>query len=146
LIAQSIPADLAASLARLERATGAAGIAELARKRGDDATAVANAVQALGSALGLDWLQAAAAQLSPTDPWERLLVTGVGRDIQDMRLACLSRAGQDALGTYVVQWLERHGQAIAQFQTLLTRARAGSPSAAMLAEIAARARALLHRA
>ncbi|HEX7822252.1 MAG TPA: hypothetical protein VF463_16705, partial [Sphingobium sp.] len=126
--------------------TGAAGIADLARQRGDDAAAVADAAHALGSVLGLDWLQDAAAQLTPTDPWERLLVAGVERDIQEMRLLFLARAGKGALGEHVAQWLERHEPAIAQYQTLLTRARTGSPSAAMLAEVAARARTLLHRA
>ncbi len=145
LASQGVPPALAASLARLERATGAAGIADLARERGDDAAAVADAAHALGSALGFDWLQTAATQIMPTDPWERLLIAGVERDIQEMRLLFLRRAEKGALGEHVAQWLERQDTAIAQYRTLLTRARTGSPSAAMLAEVAARARALLHR-
>ncbi|MFT3967171.1 MAG: NAD-glutamate dehydrogenase [Sphingobium sp.] len=143
--AGDVPAELAALLVRLERLAGAAGIADLARQRGNDAVAVADAAIALGRALGLDWLQTAATQFNPADPWERLLVSGVERDIQEMRLAFLGRAEGSALTDHVTQWLERHEQAVAQFRALVTRAQAGTPSAAMLAEVAARARALLHR-
>jgi len=145
LAGAGVPEDLAAALARLEQLTGAAGIADLAKRRGDDAARVAEAAIALGRALGLDWAQAAAAQLDPIDPWERLLVAGVERDIQEMRLTFLARAGDVPLGNHVEQWLERHAIAVAQYRELLTRARAGSPSSPMLAEVVARARALLHR-
>ncbi|HEX7852717.1 MAG TPA: NAD-glutamate dehydrogenase domain-containing protein [Sphingobium sp.] len=144
--AVDVPADLAASLARLERLTGAAGIANLARDRGNDAASVANAAIALGHALGLDWLQTAAAQFNPSDPWERLLVAGVERDIQEMRLTFLARADEGSLTDYVTQWLDRHVQAVTQFGELVARARTGTPSAAMLAEVVSRARVLLHRA
>ncbi|MCE7795491.1 NAD-glutamate dehydrogenase [Sphingobium sufflavum] len=146
LVEQGVPADLAAALARLEQAMGAAGIAELARRRGDDAVAVADAAQDVSTALGLDWLQLAASHLAPVDPWERLLIAGVERDIQEMRLLFLARADKGGLRDHVGQWLERHEAALTQYRILLTRARAGSPSAAMLAEVVARARALLHRA
>ncbi|MET0239192.1 MAG: NAD-glutamate dehydrogenase domain-containing protein [Sphingobium sp.] len=145
LVGQDVPASLAAAVAGVERLSGAVGIADLARRTGRDAAEVADAIIALGAALGLDWVQAAAVQLNPADPWERLLVAGVERDIQEMRLAFLRRAGDGSLTDQVTQWLERHTEAVAQFRALLSRARTGSPSAAMLAETAARARALLNR-
>jgi glutamate dehydrogenase len=52
---------------------------------------VASAFTRLGAVLGLDWAQATAARLSPSDPWERLLVGGLARDFQQMRLDALRR-------------------------------------------------------
>ncbi|MET0365452.1 MAG: NAD-glutamate dehydrogenase domain-containing protein, partial [Sphingobium sp.] len=147
LTSEGVPEDLAVALGRLERAAGVTGIAELARRRASDPVGVADAAAELGSALGLDWLMAAAAQFRPADPWERLLVAGVERDIQEMRLTFLARADDGAgLPAYVAAWVERHAQAVAQFRELVARARTGTASAAMLAEVASRARVLLHRA
>ena len=38
------------------------------------------------------WAQMTAARMSPSDPWERLLVNGLARDFQQMRLDFLRRA------------------------------------------------------
>src|SRR3546814_20066124 len=61
------------------------GIVDLAERRGDDEIAVTHAFTHLGDALGLDWAQTLAAHMSPSDPWERLLVNSLARDFQQMR-------------------------------------------------------------
>ena len=145
LIALGVPRELARALTRIEHMGGAIGIADMARKRGNDAVDVAHAFTGISAALGLDWLQAAAAAVTPTDPWERLLIAGVARDIQQMRFEFLDRAGETALDAHLRHWLERHAEAVAQFRDLLARAQMSPPGAAMIAEVAGRARALLNR-
>ena len=145
LVALGMPEALAEALTRLEQMNGAIGIADMARNRDNDAVGVARAFTAIGAALGLDWLQAAAAGLTPTDPWERLLIAGVERDIQHMRFNFLARAGDEPLTSHVSHWLDRHAEAVSQFRDLLARAQMAPPVAAMIAEVAGRARALLDR-
>jgi glutamate dehydrogenase len=63
----------------------------------------------LGTRLGLDWAQQTAARMSPSDPWERLLVNGLARDFQQMRLDFLRRtimAGKCDPATAVTRWAE----------------------------------------
>jgi glutamate dehydrogenase len=104
----------------------------------------------LGEAVGIDWVQSAAARMQPTDPWERLLISGVARDMQQVRLDFLAQCsqgdgGKDIAG-HIEQWLVRRGARIRQFRTLVQRAKAvASPNVAMLAEIAGQARGLLGR-
>jgi glutamate dehydrogenase len=100
----------------------------------------------LGQALGLDWAQANAARISPTDPWERLLIAGLARDFQQLRLEFLARRGaQDPQGA-VDTWLTANAARVAQFKAVIDRARhAAVPNAAMLAQIAGQARVLLGR-
>ena len=45
----------------------------------------------IGQRIGLDWAQGTAAHMSPSDIWERLLVDGLARDFQHMRLEFLRR-------------------------------------------------------
>jgi glutamate dehydrogenase len=145
LIALGVPRELAKALTRIEHMGGGVGIADMARKRGDDAVEVAHAFTGISAALGLDWLQAAATAVTPTDPWERLLISGVERDIQQMRFEFLGRAGDRPLDVYVRAWLDQHVEAVAQFRDLLARAQMAPPGTAMIAEVAGRARALLSR-
>ena len=73
-------------VARLFAMDGAVGLASLARDSGIAPTQLARAFVDLGARLGLDWAQSVAAVMSPSDPWERLLVAGLARDFQQMRL------------------------------------------------------------
>ena len=81
-----------------------------------------------------------------SDPWERLLIAGLARDFQQLRLEFLARhSGKDPEGA-VDTWLAANAGRVAQFKGVVDRARtAATPNAAMLAQIAGQARVLLGR-
>ena len=82
---------------------------------------------------------------SPTDPWERLLISGLARDFETIRLDFLAKDAKNP-ETRVASWLEAQAPRIAQFRALIDRARmVAVPSGAMLAQIAGQARVLLSR-
>ena len=140
------PADLAAKVVRLFDLDGVIGLAELGARLGIDEVALARAFTGLGEKLGLDWAQTAALRSAASDPWERLLLASLARDFEQMRLEFLGRwAGaepEDAVG----EWLATHAGRVAQFRAVVDRARfSAQPHAAMLAQIAGQARALLGR-
>ncbi|MBU0556165.1 MAG: NAD-glutamate dehydrogenase [Alphaproteobacteria bacterium] len=141
-----VPDDLAERTVMLVKMDGAIGLALLARKSSHDELAVASAFTRLGEALGIDWLQALAAQMTPNDPWERLLVAGSARELQQMRLGFLARAGSKTCEDHLERWLAKNGNAVEKFREFIARARqAPSPSAAMVAELTGQARTLLSR-
>jgi glutamate dehydrogenase len=146
LLDTGAPAELVKRVARLYEMDGAVGLATLGVETGTDEVVLTRAFTGLGEALGLDWAQATAARLAPSDPWERLLAAGLARDFQQMRLDFLARAGgQDPQG-FTGEWLDRQANRVAQFRDLIHRARATTtPNAAMLAQIAGQARVLLGR-
>jgi glutamate dehydrogenase len=89
--------------------------------------------------------------MEPSDVWERLLVAGLARDFQQMRLEFLRRlsrrknAKSDPAGA-VAAWAEENSGAIHQFRSMIGRAQAQSPVApAVLAQIASQARNVLGR-
>ncbi|MDR6705663.1 glutamate dehydrogenase [Novosphingobium sp. 1748] len=134
------------SVVRLFDLDGAVGIAALAHGAGLEAVSLAKAFTSLGATLGLDWAQATAARLSPSDPWERLLVGGLARDFQQMRLDALRRwNGGDPQGA-VNDWLAAQAEGVARFGGMIERARKVVPTTpALLAQIAGQARGLLMR-
>ena len=142
------PEKLAAQIVHLFDLDGSVGLAYLAKDCGQNATDLTRGFIAIGSALGLDWAQHCAERMSPADPWERLLVNGLARDFQHMRIDFLRRhAGRkgDPLAA-VERWAEAQAPAIRQFRTMVTRAQAAMPVApAMLAQVASQARNLLGR-
>ncbi|RZM30907.1 MAG: glutamate dehydrogenase, partial [Sphingomonas sp.] len=146
LEAVGAPGDLVRKVVRLFEMDGAVGLADLGERMSLDEAVVTRAFTHLGQALGLDWAQANAARISPTDPWERLLVAGLARDFQQLRLEFLARCGaQDPQGA-VEKWLLTNAARVAQFKAVIDRARhAAVPNAAMLAQIAGQARVLLGR-
>ena len=84
--------------------------------------------------------------MEPSDPWERLLISGVARDMQQVRLDFLAQGKGKDVAHHVEEWLKAKGQRIQQFRTLVHRAKtAATPNVAMLAEIAGQARGLLGR-
>ena len=86
--------------------------------------------------------------MSPSDPWERLLVNGLARDFQQMRLDFLRRAmaGKGSPEAAVASWSEAQAPAIRQFRLVVGRAQRAIPIApAMLAQLASQARNLLGR-
>jgi glutamate dehydrogenase len=148
LIERGVPATEAAAVVHLYDLDGAAGIAQLAVDSGISPLDLAEIFTVLGEQLGLDWAQATAAIMSPSDPWERLLVSGLARDLQQVRLEFLRRVARSErarrdLSQAVVSWTNDHPNEIRQFRTTVARARA-SPAVtpAMLAHIASHARRL----
>jgi len=146
LAALGVPKPLAARALMLVKLDGAIGIAKLAGDLAQSEFDLTGAFTQLGEVLGIDWLQAQAARMNPADPWERLLVAGSARELQQMRLSFLARAKYKPVGDYLAYWLKAHGTEIGQFRQLLARARAASAiSPAMVAELSTQARALLER-
>ena len=149
LAAAGAPAELAARVVRLFELDGAIGLADLGTRLNVDETVLTQAFTRLGSALGLDWAQTCAARITSSDPWERLLIAGLARDFQQLRLDFLARhsTGQRAdPGAAVDAWLAANALRVTQFRAVVDRARhAATPNAAMLAQIAGQARVLLGR-
>jgi glutamate dehydrogenase len=149
--AAGAPAREAAMVAHLFDMDGAAGLARLAVDTGIAPARVTHAFTDLGERLGLDWAQGYAAVMSPSDPWERLLVAGLARDFQQMRLDLLLRlakgkGGKADLSDAVTKWTAAHAPAIVQFRAMTARAqRAALVTPAVLAQIAGQARNLLGR-
>jgi glutamate dehydrogenase len=140
------PPELAAKVVRLSELDGAVGLAELGARLGLDEVVLARAFTHLGQALGLDWAQATAARIVSSDPWERLLIAGLARDFQQIRLEFLGRCTDADPGAAVDSWLARNAARVAQFKAVVDRARlSAKPHAAMLAQIAGQARVLLGR-
>nr|WP_235913132.1 NAD-glutamate dehydrogenase domain-containing protein [Croceibacterium salegens] len=151
LIAAGAPEHCARIVARLFAMDGAIGLACLARDSGLAPTQLARAFVDLGARLGLDWAQSVAAVMSPSDPWERLLVAGLARDFQQMRfdfLRALARRKQakEDLSGLIADWATRNAREVSQFRAVIARAQTAAPVApAMLAQIASQARNLLQR-
>ncbi|MEW4466276.1 NAD-glutamate dehydrogenase domain-containing protein [Parasphingorhabdus sp. JC815] len=138
--------DLAQTIVNIYKNDGAAGIAFLGKFREIDAIDVAAAFTKLGSLLRLDWAQLTATRSNPSDPWDRLLVAGLARDFQQMRLDFFRRARSKDLDQFMDSWAEKNAERVDQFQKIIDRAKLSSkPSIAMLAQIAGQARILLSR-
>jgi glutamate dehydrogenase len=151
LAGMGAPERCARRVARLFEMDGAIGLAGLARDSQIAPTLLARAFVDLGARLGLDWAQSTAAVMSPSDPWERLLVAGLARDFQQMRLDFLRtlarrrQAKQNLMGL-IEAWAESHAAPIRQFRAMVGRAQSAAPVApAMLAQIASQARSVLKR-
>lgn len=140
------PAQAATRIVYLADMDGAIGLARLATDAQVDPVLLTRAFSDLGARLGLDWAQHVAGRLNPSDPWERLLVAGLSRDFQQMRLDFLARApGAEPAGA-VEAWASAQAMPIRQFRALIARAQATTPvSPAMLAQVASQARSLLSR-
>ncbi|MBY0582973.1 MAG: NAD-glutamate dehydrogenase [Sphingomonas sp.] len=143
---EGAPRKLTSKVVRLFELDGAVGLADLGARLGIDEVVLTRAFTHLGEALGLDWAQANAARISPSDPWERLLIAGLARDFQQLRLEFLARTTGGDPGALVDHWLAENDGRVRQFKTVVERARlAANPNAAMLAQIAGQARVLLAR-
>ena len=146
LVARGTPRKIADTVVRLAQLDGAIGIAALATEAKVDVKALTIAFTSIGDALGISWAQGVAMQLDPQDPWERLLVAGLARDFQAMRLDFLRRHGGKKPGDAANEWIEANATRVRSFKAVVDRARMGGmPTPAMLAQIAGQARVLLGR-
>ncbi|ANY18907.1 NAD-specific glutamate dehydrogenase [Tsuneonella dongtanensis] len=150
-VAMGAPEKLATKVAHLYDLDGSIGLAQLSKDAEIDARALTAAFTDLGQRMGLDWAQSTSAMMNPSDVWERLLVAGLSRDFQQMRLEFLRRlsrrkGAKDDPSSAVANWSEEHAPAVRQFRAMIGRAQAHTPVApAMLAQIASQARNLLAR-
>jgi glutamate dehydrogenase len=133
-------------LVRLYELDGIFGIAALGARKGLDELALTRAYTRLGEVLGLDWAQQQVSRYMPADNWERLLVAGLLRDFEQVRIDFINRVRSEEPDESVERWVDRNPKRIAQFRALVDRAKlVGSVSPAMLAQIASQARILLSR-
>jgi glutamate dehydrogenase len=138
--------EITRGLVKLYELDGVFGIAALAARKGADELKLAQAYVRLGEALGLDWAMGQIVRFAPADQWERLLVSGLARDFEQLRLDWMARTRSEDLEQAVERWCERHGSRLEQFRGLIARARlSGTPTVPMLAQIANQARILLTR-
>ncbi|AWW73338.1 glutamate dehydrogenase [Erythrobacter sp. KY5] len=150
-VEEGAPEALANRVADLFDYDGSIGLASLALKTGIDPTVLTRAFTDIGTRIGLDWAQATAAHMTPSDIWERLLVDGLARDFQHMRLEFLAKlmrrkGGKDDPQGAIADWAERNKDAVTQFRAMVARAQSRPPVApAVLAQIASQARNLLER-
>ncbi|WFL78523.1 NAD-glutamate dehydrogenase [Altererythrobacter arenosus] len=150
-IGKGAPEKLAGQVVHMFDVDGSVGLASLAREAEIDPAELTKAFTHVGETLGLDWAQGTAALMSPSDVWERLLVDGLARDFQHMRLEFLRRVlrrkeGRADPQNAVAEWAEANQVAVRQFRAMIARAQAHTPVApAMLAQIASQARNLLER-
>ena len=146
LIDNGAPRKIADRLVRMAQLDGAIGLAALSSTQKGDVTALTQAFTAIGDALGIGWAQGTAMQMDPHDPWERLLVAGLARDFQAMRLEFLRRRGTKKPVEDVHGWVGENAERVRAFKAMVDRAKlAGMPTPAMLAQIAGQARVLLGR-
>jgi glutamate dehydrogenase len=151
LIERGAPPKIAAMVAKLFAVDGAIGLARLARDTGIAPVRLTQAFSDLGERLGLDWAQQKASVMSPSDPWERLLVAGLARDFQQMRFEFIrglasSKRVKDDPAALIEQWAAAREPGIRQFRAMIGRAQTAAPIApAMLAQVASQARNLLQR-
>jgi glutamate dehydrogenase len=146
LVKLGAPDDVATEVVRLIELHGAVGLANLGERLGLDEIALTHAYTKLGETLGLDWALSAAHRYEARDQWERLLIAGLARDFEQLRLEFLDRRrSADPVGE-VERWAGAHGLRIDQFRRTVERARtAPVTTAAMLAQLATQARVLLGR-
>lgn len=143
---QGAPRKIVDRLVELAQLDGAIGLAALSSSQKGDVAVLTQAFTALGSALGIGWAQGVAMQMDPQDPWERLLVAGLARDFQAMRLDFLRRRAAKKPVEDVQAWIDDNAARVRAFKAMVDRARMGGlPTPAMLAQIAGQARVLLGR-
>jgi len=149
LVKAGAPEQLARKVARLFAMDGAIGIARLSRGCKVEPVGLTRAFSELGTRLRIDWAQAQSAAMNPSDPWERLLVAGLARDFQQMRLDLLrelglGERGNEDIGARLDAWAEANAPAIRRFRAMIGRAQSSTPvKAMMLAQLASQARNLL---
>ncbi|WP_037499210.1 NAD-glutamate dehydrogenase [Sphingomonas jaspsi] len=133
-------------LVRLYELDGIFGIASLGARKGLDELAITRAYTRLGEVLGIDWAQQQVASFTPADQWERLLQANLARDFEQLRIEFLSRTRSDDPDESVQKWVDKNPIRIAQFRSLVERAKhGGTVTAPMLSQIASQARILLSR-
>jgi len=150
-LGKGAPERLACSVAYLFDLDGSVGLSQLAVTTGVAPQDLTRGFTEIGAKLGLDWAQSVAALMNTSDVWERLLVSGLARDFQQMRIDFLRRLLRRATSKSdpqkaVGDWADRNEASVRQFKSMIARAQLQVPVApAVLAQIASQARNLLDR-
>ena len=149
LALEGAPANVTDWIATLHALSGAGSLVALARDLSLDEGRTAQSYTRLGEALGIDWAKGAAANLVPTDSWERLLASTVVRNFESMRLDLIRRLtpeNGDPLDA-VEAWLQSHATHVASLHGSITAARqSGMASLPMLAHLASVAQSAMTEA
>ncbi|MEM6907279.1 MAG: NAD-glutamate dehydrogenase domain-containing protein [Pseudomonadota bacterium] len=153
LVDAGAPNALAVKVVHLFEMDGATGLALLARDSKLPIEELTSAFTDLGRRLGLDWAQQTATMMEPSDIWERLLVAGLARDFQQLRLEFMRnllisakprKATKINPVSAVEDWAQGKAETIRQFKGMVTKAQNQVPVApAVLAQIASQARNVL---
>jgi glutamate dehydrogenase len=140
------PAAIAEQLVRIEALDGAIGTVKLAAELGVAERAVVDAYTSLGETLGLDWARGVTLQISPSDPWERLVIAGLLTDFEQLRLDLIRRITKprgDPVKA-VDAWLAANKGSADQLTRSVALARgSGVFSTAMLAHLGSKTRIAL---
>jgi glutamate dehydrogenase len=146
LLGLGVDERIVARLVRLYELDGVIGVAALAASKSLEPIELTRAYTRLGEVLGLDWAQQQVSRFTAADQWERLLVAGLERDFEQLRLEFIARQRDTDPLSATERWIERQTERIAQFRQLVEKARtAGLATAPMLAQVASQARVLLTR-
>jgi glutamate dehydrogenase len=146
LLRDGAPAEIAEQLVSVEGLDGSIGTAKLAAAIDVSERAIADAYTLVGEALGIDWAKGVAGQLNPSDPWERLLVAGLLRDFEQLRIDLIKRkTGKGGDPVKAVQaWIAANPDTVQRMADAADRARrSGAVSTAMLAHLGGQSRVLL---
>ncbi len=92
LVALGASPEITRGLVKLYELNGVFGIAALAARKETDELKLAQAYVKLGEALGIDWATSQIGRVAPADQWERLLVAGLAREFEQLRLDWLGRS------------------------------------------------------
>jgi glutamate dehydrogenase len=126
---QGTPEDVSRRLVELKALSGCIGVTDLAADLGINDAALAEAYTIVGEQLGLDWARGAAEQLSPADPWERLLLAGTAHDCERLRLDLVRRLTPpkgDPVAA-VRGWMAENEAKIARARALVAEMRSQPP-------------------
>jgi glutamate dehydrogenase len=146
LVALGASEDIVSALVRLYELDGVFGLAALATRTHGDSLMLARAYTRIGEALGLDWAQRQVARFIPADQWERLLIAGLARDLEQVRIDFLARLADGDPDASLDRWIGEHSDGIEQFRRSLVASRAAPRvTAAMLAHLTNQARILLSK-
>jgi glutamate dehydrogenase len=133
-------------IADLYKLDGAIPISVLAARKGWDELEVTAAYVRIGEALGLDWAKGTAQRIFSIDPWERLLAAGIIRDLGQIRLDFMARAGRGGPIEATGKWLAHNESRLDRYRRIVDKARSSTVvTLTMLAQLAAQARILLER-
>jgi glutamate dehydrogenase len=120
---------------RLFELDGAVGSPISARRLGLDEIVLTRAFTGWARRSGSTGRRPMPRASSSSDPWERLLIAGLARDFQQLRLEFLGRGGAGDPQALVESWLAGQCRPVAQFKAVVDRARqVPNPTAAMLAQ------------
>jgi glutamate dehydrogenase len=128
---QGVPENLALALASLEPLAYACDIVLVANALDRPVVEAGRAYFALGHMLGLDWLRAAAEDISTTDHWDRLAVSATVDDLFSHQRILTQTALEEADGAdsqaAIENWVARQDKIISHSRHLIADFKASGP-------------------